>query len=161
MFRDRWALLEDPADADGLIAATGLARPAALRLLGLAWAYPVARQSLQRLLAWVAADRTPLTLGVGNAGALQRHTGPIHRVYATGRWLHVRDPRFHLRVCTDRIASAWVVKTPSRDGLVTALELLDAAGAPIVAAGAARWPGQMEPERWRVLVARLPALLAT
>ena len=58
-------------------------------------------------------------------------------------------------MCTERIASAWVVKLPSRDGLVTVLELLDAGGTPIVTACAARWPGQVEPERWRVLIARL------
>ncbi len=158
VFRDRWALAHDPEDADTLITAAGLTRRGAFRLLAPSWAHPVARTSLQRLLAAVVADRTPITLGVGNAGAFQRHTGPLHRVYATGRWLNVRDTHFHLRLCVDRVATTWVVKAPSRDGLVTTLELLDAAGATVLTAGAARWPGQMEPERWRLLVTRLPVL---
>src|SRR5262249_54332622 len=56
-FRDRWVLLQGPEDADPLIASAGITRLAALRLIGPSWAYPVGRLSLQRLLAWVAADR--------------------------------------------------------------------------------------------------------
>lgn len=159
VFRDCWALAHEPEDADALVDAARLARLAAFRLLAPTWAYPVARRSLPRLLAWVAADRTPITVGVGNPGAVQRHTGPLHRVYASGRWLNVRDPSFHLRVRSERVTAAWVVKRPSRDGLVTALEFFDAAGDTVLSASAARWPGQMEPERWRELIARLPSLL--
>jgi putative hemin transport protein len=155
ILREHWTALDDPEDGHALTMNAGLTRGVALGLLGLGWAQPVGRTSMQRMLAWIVADHAPVTIGVASAGAWQRHTGRIRRILTSSRWLVVRDPSFHLRVRTDRIAEGWVVRAPSRDGLVSTLELLDAGGTLIATVAAPRWPGQMEPERWRGLVGRL------
>jgi hypothetical protein len=47
-----------------------------------------------------------------------------------GPWLNVLDPGFNLHLREDLIASAWIVRKPTADGVVSSLELFDAGGAP-------------------------------
>ena len=57
----------------------------------------------------------------------------------------------HLR--EDHVASAWVVKKPTEDGVVTSLELFDADGKQITLIFGKRKPGIPEREEWRAVVA--------
>jgi putative hemin transport protein len=86
---------------------------------------------------------------------VQIHTGPVGRISITPHWLNVRDPSFHLRLRSDRIAEAWVVRKPTVDGTVSALELYDAEGDLVAQLFGARRPGHPEPSRWRTLLGRL------
>jgi putative hemin transport protein len=49
------------------------------------------------------------------------------------------------------------VRKPTRDGVVTALELYDSEGEQIALLVGKRKPGQKESEAWRSLVESLPA----
>jgi putative hemin transport protein len=94
---------------------------------------------------------------VGNRGAIQIHTGTIHNVQRMHGWLNVLDPRCNLHVREESIASAWVVRKPTSDGIVTSFELYDAAGENVLLMFGKRKPGAVEDPRWRELVASLPA----
>jgi putative hemin transport protein len=67
----------------------------------------------------------------------------------------VLDPGFNLHLREDHIASAWVVKKPTVDGLVTSLELFDAQGETIAMFFGERKPGHAELCAWRDLVEQL------
>ena len=54
------------------------------------------------------------------------------------------------------IAEAWVVRKPTTDGTVTALELFDAEGEVIAQLFGKRKPGIPELEDWREIAAALP-----
>jgi putative hemin transport protein len=66
--------------------------------------------------------------------------------------VNVLDPGFNLHLREDHIASAWVVKKPTVDGLVTSLELFDAQGDTIAMFFGERKPGKRELCEWRALI---------
>jgi putative hemin transport protein len=86
---------------------------------------------------------------VGNRGMIQIHTGPIARVVDAAGWLNVLDPEFNLHVRSADVAETWVVRKPTRDGIVTSLELYDRAGETIALVFGRRKPGTPEREEWR------------
>lgn len=108
----------------------------------------------RRLLEAAAADGLPIMVFVGNRDAIQIHTGPVERLRPSpGGWFNVLDPAFNLHLRETGVASAWRVVKPTEDGIVTSLELLDAAGAVVAQFFGARKPGKPELPRWREIVA--------
>ncbi|MPN33551.1 Hemin transport protein HemS [bioreactor metagenome] len=113
------------------------------------------------LLNNAAADETPIMVFVPNAGCIQIHTGPVHNVKPLempggARWINVLDKGFNLHLRADMVASTWVVRKPTADGIVTSVELFDAQGDLMAMFFGERKPGVHELQSWRDLVARLP-----
>jgi putative hemin transport protein len=96
-----------------------------------------------------------LMIFVANPGMVQIHSGVVKKVAVMGPWLNVLDPRFNLHLREDHIASAWVVRKPTVDGIVTALELFDTEGNVIAMFFGERKPGKPEHAEWRALVETL------
>jgi len=65
------------------------------------------------------------------------------------------DPDFNLHLDTDKIAQVWIVRKPTADGEVTALEVYNEMGEIIVQFFGKRKPGIPELTEWRELVASL------
>ncbi|WP_207479431.1 hemin-degrading factor [Arenibaculum pallidiluteum] len=151
-----WDALEDTHDFHGLLRRFRVQRVQGLRLAGRERATPVAADSVRRVLTGAAETGLPIMVFVGNAGCIQIHTGPVRKLVETGPWYNVLDPGFNLHLREDAIATAWVVRKPTRDGTVTALELFDDAGRPIAALFGKRKPGEAEDLGWRRLVESLP-----
>jgi putative hemin transport protein len=154
-FRQAWASLRDTHDFFGLLRRFGLGRTQALRLADPAFAQAVDPGSLREVLEAAAGAGTPIMVFTGNRGAIQIHTGPVHKVAVMGPWLNVLDPGFNLHLREDHIAQAWVVRKPTVDGLVTSLELFDAEGETISMLFGERKPGRAELCAWRQLTDRL------
>jgi putative hemin transport protein len=151
-FRQAWDSLRDTHDFFGLLKTFGVTRTQALRLADPKYAQQVEVDDCQSLLQAAAADGVPIMVFVGNPGAIQIHSGPINKVVAIGRWVNVLDPGFNLHLREDHIASAWIVKKPTVDGLVTSLELFDALGNTIAMFFGERKPGKPELCDWRALI---------
>ena len=154
-FHQAWAALRDTHDFFSLLRRHGLTRTQALRLAEPRFAQAVDTDSAQQLLLAAAAAGTSVMVFVGNPGLIQIHTGPVHRVQMLGPWLNVLDEGFNLHLRTDHIHSAWVVRKPTADGLVTSLELFDAQGETIAMFFGERKPGRPELCGWRAMVENL------
>ncbi|NTX05053.1 MULTISPECIES: hemin-degrading factor [unclassified Myxococcus] len=154
-----WRALQDTHDFFPLLRRFKVARTQALRLVGNELTTPVATSSLTWVLEKVAASGLPIMVFVGNPGAIQIHTGPVHTVRAMGPWMNVLDPSFNLHLRTDHVHTAWIVRKPTRDGVVTSLELFDAAGENIALLFGKRKPGIPEQPEWRALMEELIAAL--
>jgi len=157
-FRAGWDAMEDTHQFFGLLKSHRLDRLQAMRLAGPQRADPVGREALRRVLTDAAETGAAIMVFVGNPGCLQIHTGPVHRLLDMGPWLNVLDPGFNLHLREDRIDSAWVVRKPTKDGVVTSLELFDIDGTLMAMLFGARKPGQPERADWRELVARVSTL---
>jgi len=158
--REAWASMEDTHDFNVMLGRHKVGRLQALRLAGREWASPVAPTALRDGLAMAAERGTPIMVFVGNRGAIQIHTGAIARLKPTGPWFNVMDPGFNLHLREDAIDAAWIVRKPTKDGIVTSLELFDRAGDTIALLFGERKPGLRERQDWRELVAGLPRLAA-
>ncbi|PCE25918.1 hemin-degrading factor [Paraburkholderia acidicola] len=159
-FHAAWQAMTDTHQFFGLLRKFGLARTQALRLAERSNAYPVACDVVQSVLEGAAETKLPIMVFVGNRGMIQIHSGPVHTIRTMGPWLNVLDPGFNLHLRADLIASAWVVRKPTSDGVVTSLELFDEQGENIAMLFGARKPGTPELEGWRALVGRLTPLEA-
>lgn len=157
-FRAGWDAMEDTHQFFGLLKSHRLDRLQAMRLAEPQRAEPVGRDALRRVLTDAAETGAAIMVFVGNPGCLQIHTGPVRRLFGMGPWLNVLDPGFNLHLREDRIDSAWVVRKPTKDGVVTSLELFDIDGTLMAMLFGARKPGQPERTDWRELVARVSAL---
>jgi putative hemin transport protein len=152
VFRQAWASMRDTHEFFGLLRTHGVTRTQALRLAEPRFVRQVDAASAQQALSGAASTGTPIMVFVGNPGMIQIHTGPVNKVAVMGPWLNVLDPGFNLHLREDHIASAWVVRKPTSDGLVTSLELFDAQGETIAMFFGERKPGRPELCAWRELI---------
>lgn len=146
-----WSSLSNEHQFFGLLKEHGVSRQQAFRLVGAPWAEPVALGRIKPLLEQAARDALPLMCFVGSRGNIQIHSGPINRVKMVGNWLNVLDPEFNLHLDMERIASAWLVRKPSRDGTLTSLELYTDNGNTAAQFLGVRQPGKPESNAWRQL----------
>ena len=154
--RAAWAALQDTHEFFMLLGKFGVTRTQALRLAAPEMAWPVARDSHRQVLASAAASGLPIMVFVGSPGCIEIHTGPVHKVVESHGWFNVLDPDFNLHLRESGIAGAWLVRKPTSDGVVTALEVYDAAGDAIAQFFGKRKPGSPELPEWTSLAGGLP-----
>ncbi|HSI29629.1 MAG: hemin-degrading factor [Methylophilus sp.] len=154
-FHAAWRALQDTHDFFGLLKQYGVSRLQSMRLAEKQYVQQVNLESARQVLEAAANDGVAVMIFVANPGMVQIHSGMIKKVAVMGPWLNVLDPGFNLHLREDHIASAWVVRKPTVDGLVTALELFDAEGNVIAMFFGERKPGKPELTEWRALVEAL------
>ena len=148
----RWAALKDVHDFRAMLMDLGVGRVQALRLVGAEFAEQADVASFRQSLDGAAAGKLPIMIFVGNQGCVQIHTGPVDRLKEMGHWYNVLDPDFNLHLRQDQIASAWVVRKPTTDGIITSLEIYDADDNQIAWMFGERQEGQPENTQWRGLM---------
>lgn len=151
-FKQAWANLKDTHDFFGLLKKFNVSRLQSMRLADAQYVQRLQPSAVRTLLDNAAAQATSIMVFTGNAGMIQIHTGPVSKIAVMGPWVNVLDPRFNLHLREDHIASAWVVKKPTDDGLVTSVELFDAQGQTIAMFFGERHTGEAELTEWRALV---------
>lgn len=150
-FRAAWRRMQDVHEFHGLLRRHKLSRRRAMDLAEPDFVSPAPAGALARALEMAAARETPIMVFVNNRGCIQIHSGPIRTVRPAGDWDNVLDPDFNLHVRRDRVREAFVVRKPTADGIVTALELYDDAGAHVLQMFGVRKPGIAEAPSWRRL----------
>lgn len=154
-FRKGWAELKDTHDFFPLMRKFGVAREQALRVANKEMATQVDAKSFRFVLEEAAKEKLPIMIFVGNAGIIQIHTGEVENVLNARGWFNVMDEKFNLHIDQEKIKSAWVVKKPTSDGIVTSLELFNESGENVALFFGKRKPGIPEMEEWRSLISRI------
>jgi putative hemin transport protein len=154
--KERWAALNDVHEFAALLKAFGCERTAAFRLIGPEYVERLAPSSFVAALEAVAAERMPIMVFVPSGGVVQIHTGPIETLKRVGPWFNVLDPQFNLHLRDEAITAAWLVRKPTRDGVISSLEIFDEHERQIGWMFGQRERGQPEREAWRRLLDRLP-----
>lgn len=154
-FQAAWLGMKDTHEFFGMMRKFGVTRTQALRLAPEGHADKLDVEVFQKLLEGAAAGEVPIMVFVGNPGCIQIHSGPVERLKLLGDWFNVLDPMFNLHVKLPLLESAWRVRKPTEDGMVTSLELFDADGTNLAMLFGARKPGVPERTDWRELVESL------
>lgn len=161
-FRAGWLALQDTHDFHILLRNHRVSRTQALRLAPEGdHAVPVANSALRSIITSVAKKSVPIMVFVANRGMLQIHTGEVKNVMDVPEWFNVIDPDFNLHVREAAITRSWIVRKPTADGMVTALECYDAKGTQLIQLFGRRKPGIPELETWRAVVADVERALRT
>ncbi|AHJ97342.1 hemin-degrading factor [Hymenobacter swuensis] len=154
-FRTAWRSLQDTHEFFGLLRTFGVSRTQALRLGPPELLRQLDAAAIDRALRAASEQQLPVMLFVASRGCIQIHTGLTERIVPTGPWLNVLDPDFNLHLKLGDVAQAWAVQKPTADGIVTSIELFDAAGHNLLLLFGKRKPGIPEQDSWRELVAAL------
>jgi putative hemin transport protein len=131
-FQAGWDRMVDTHDFFHLVRRHALSRRQALRLAGPERARRVPIASLATILERARDATAEIMVFVGNPGVLQVRSGVVNRLLRTGPWFNVMDPGFNLHVREDQLHEGWVVKKPTRSGIVTSLELQEKGGETVV-----------------------------
>lgn len=159
-FEAAWRALNDTHAFFPLLRKFGLSRIQALRLAPRDLALRVAPTAYRNVVEEAASSGLPIMVFVGNPGAIEIHTGAIHKVKTMGPWYNILDPGFNLHLHEPGVSEAWLVRKPTTDGVVTSVELFDATGENICLFFGERKPGKSELPAWRALCERCERELA-
>ncbi|MVT09789.1 hemin-degrading factor [Chitinophaga tropicalis] len=154
-FLEGWAALQDTHDFFPLLMKHKISRVRALEIAEGRFARRAKADSVKALLEKAAASGLEIMVFVGNPGNIEIHTGTVQKIVEIPSWINVMDPDFNLHLKTDAIAQVWIVEKPSADGIITSLEVFDAAGEMIAQFFGKRKPGNPELEDWKALAAGL------
>ncbi|QYJ68999.1 hemin-degrading factor [Flavobacterium litorale] len=155
-FREEWINLKDTHDFFGMLKKYGVTRTQALRLAPEGnYAEQIDKLAIVTMLEGAAEQKLPIMVFTGNRGNIQIHTGPIRKTMWHNDWYNVMDPDFNMHLDMSKIAQVWIVRKPTEDGMVTAIEVFNELGEIIVQFFGKRKPGIPELQGWRDLVASL------
>ncbi|MGV3461711.1 MAG: hemin-degrading factor [Flavobacterium sp.] len=155
-FKAAWINLKDTHEFFGMLRKFGVTRTQALRLAPTEeHAHKIEKDAIVKMLEGAAAQKLPIMCFVGNRGNIQIHTGLVRKTMWHNQWFNVLDPDFNLHLDMDKIAQTWIVRKPTEDGVVTAIEVFNEMGEIIVQFFGKRKPGIPELTEWRELVASL------
>lgn len=151
-----WGSMKDTHDFFGMIRKHQVNRLDAVVLAEGEFTYRLQKDSLKLMLDKASGEKMPIMIFVGNKGNIQIHQGKVNTIKVMDNWLNVLDPDCNMHLREDLVDSIWVVKKPTEDGVVTAIEVFDANKEMIVQFFGLRKPGIPELESWRKLVDELP-----
>ncbi len=154
-FKAAWENLKDTHEFFGMLRKFGVTRTQALRLAPEKFTQKLDKDSIVKMLEGASQSKLPIMVFVGNRGNIQIHTGPVRKTMWHGDWFNVMDPDFNMHLDMSKIAQTWVVKKPTEDGEVTAIEVFNEMGEIIVQFFGKRKPGIPELIEWKELVATL------
>lgn len=154
-FRKAWTDLKDTHDFFMMTRKFGVSRTQALRLAPEGFTKKIDSAKVVNVLEDASEKQLPIMIFVGNRGIIQIHTGTVKKTLWHQQWFNVMDPDFNLHLDVTKIAEAWIVKKPTEDGEVTAIEVFNKEGDFIVQFFGKRKPGIPELQEWKNLVADL------
>lgn len=151
-FMGAWKAMQDTHDFFPMLSEFNLSRKQAFRLADEEFAREVPADSFKFALEEARDRNVPIMVFVGNEGIIQIHTGEIENVVEARGWFNVMDKDFNLHIDQERVGSAFVVRKPTKDGIVTSLELFNKSDRDIAIFFGKRKPGIPEREDWRRLI---------
>lgn len=154
-FQQAWSQLKDTHDFFSMTRKFGVSRTQALRLASKEFVTKISKDKVEILLQEASKKSLPIMVFVGNRGIIQIHTGEVKNIVWHNNWINVLDPDFNLHLDNSEIAEVYVVKKPTVDGLVHAVEVFNKNGDFIVQFFGKRKPGIPELDGWKTLVEQL------
>ena len=150
-----WLKMTDVHQFHGLLRKLDLDRQTAFETVDNHLAHSIQTEAIEALIDSAAKMEVPLMMFVANRGVVQIATHQPEKLMRTGPWFNILDKNFNLHLDTTGIHTAWVVRRPTKDGTVTAVEAFDAQGQSIIQFFGQRIEGQEERHDWRRLVDQL------
>ncbi len=155
-FRSEWEKMQDVHEFFPMLRKFKIHRLQGHRHIGHDFAMPTATDAARKVIDLAASKEFEIMVFVGNKGIVQIHTGQLTTVKEFGTWYNVLDPKFNLHLDETGIAECWVTRKPTKDGLISSLEVFDKDGELIVTFFGRRTEGEPEQEAWRDILAELP-----
>ncbi|GAB4031197.1 hemin-degrading factor [Spirosoma gilvum] len=151
-FQQDWLAMQDTHEFFGLLRKYKLEREQGLRLAPEGHTEQISVDQLRKIFETASQRELPIMIFASSPGCIQIHTGPVKKLVSTGPWYNVLDPEFNMHLREDQINSIWVTRKPTKDGIVTGLDLFDKGGNTIALIFGKRKPGVPEMKEWQDVV---------
>ncbi|MBN8823107.1 MULTISPECIES: ChuX/HutX family heme-like substrate-binding protein [unclassified Spirosoma] len=148
-FQADWLAMQDTHEFFSLLRKHKLEREQGLKLAPEGHAKQISVDQLKKLFETAAQRELPIMIFASSPGCIQIHTGPVKKLVSMGPWYNVLDPEFNMHLREDQINSIWVTRKPTKDGIVTGLDLFDKDGNTIALIFGKRKPGVPEMREWQ------------
>ncbi|MEZ5024132.1 MAG: ChuX/HutX family heme-like substrate-binding protein [Chitinophagales bacterium] len=123
--KDEWSKLKDTHEFFGLLKKHKANRLDAIQSVSPEYSTEFDKQKIELLLNTAAETALQIMIFVSNIGNIQIHQDVVKKIVVMDNWLNVLDKDFNMHLNMDEVDTAWVVKKPTRDGIVTSIELFD------------------------------------
>ncbi|CQJ46547.1 hemin-degrading factor [Yersinia rohdei] len=160
-----WRNMNDIHQFFMLLKRNNITRQQAFRAVGDDLAYRVDNQALRHILDAAHSCQNEIMLFVGNSGCMQIFTGVVGQLTPSqdknppyAQWITLQEQQFSLYLTTSAIAESWVTRKPTKEGLVSSLEILDKQGKHILQVFGQRSEGQAEQHEWHQQLSKLTAI---
>lgn len=157
-FRKKWKAMTDVHQLSNILQEMKISRHDAVKFIGNEFATELSYDSIALMLEKVSQQDIPIMCFVGNHGCIQIFTGHIGAVKMFDTWLNLLDEKFHLHLQMADIDKVWFVKKPSKDGLISSVEVFDKHGNLVIQFFGARKEGNKELSQWRNILEALPII---
>jgi putative hemin transport protein len=155
LFAEGWRALGDTHEFFGLLREHGLERHVALELAPDGFAQKLARSAHTPLFEAAQEREAPIMIFASSGGCVQIHTGPVEIDMRVDTIYSLVGPNFRMEIDLEQLGEAWVVKKPTVDGIVTAVEFFDVDHTLAFQVFGERKPGKPELDVWREIVAEV------
>lgn len=149
LIEQEWRAMTDVHQFFPLLKRHAITRLQAFHAVSSDLACRVDNDALRRVLHAALQDANEIMVFVGNRGCVQIFTGIIEKVAPWENWINIFNRQFTLHLVEDAIAESWVTRKPTRDGVVTSLELFAHDGTQIAQLFGQRTEGRTEQDTWR------------
>lgn len=156
-FLKEWKALQDTHDFFLLLEKFKVTREQALRLAEGDQAERIELREYRKMLQESVSQQVPIMVFIGNLGCTQIYTGEIENIKELDSWYNIMDEEFTMHLNEEGLAEAWRVRKPTKDGVVTSLELHDSQGEKMATFFGKRKPGIPEDLRWQAIINGLAA----
>ncbi len=154
-FRTEWEGMQDVHEFFPMLRKFKVSRLQGHRHIGEDFAMQVEKDAARKVLDLAGSKDFEIMVFVGNRGIVQIFTGQIENLKEFGSWYNVLDPKFNLHLDEAGIAECWITRKPTKDGLISSLEVFDEKGELIVTFFGRRQEGDAEQEIWREILSEV------
>ncbi|SEI87999.1 putative hemin transport protein [Myroides marinus] len=124
-FHKDWQALKDTHDFFTMLRKHKVTRLQALRLGATEYVKEITIDNLISTLEKVKQEQIPLMSFVGNKGAIQIYTNVIGELATTDYTIQLSDSVFNLALIRAQIKHIYIVRKPTTDGIVSAIEVFN------------------------------------
>lgn len=115
-------------------------------------AFRVSPDAMEQAFQAACNKQTEIMIFVGNRGIVQIQTGRVHNLVRMHSWLNIMDKKeenFSMHLRDSALAQVWIVRRPTRDGIITCIEGFDEDGETVLIVFGKREEGSPEQAAWR------------
>lgn len=152
LFEQHWSELKDVHHFMALLKKHKIERVPAYRAIKNEFALELNPNAFKQALELAQERGLSIMVFVGSPGVVQIYTGKVNSIKNSEPYFCIDGKKFALHAKLDEIDSVWRIRKPTKDGIVTSLEVFNNQGEQLLLLFGERQEGQIEQEKWQQLL---------
>lgn len=156
LLESAWMSTETRDEIEALIESTSSDRRRSYRALDQSLTRRVRRDAAMQALLGASQTKNQISIRIKNEGCAFTYSGPISDFKKSDLLVEAENDRMRRQLTQENVSEAWIARAPTREGLFTWLDCLDADGVSVIQMFGRRLDGSslctQGPGCWRALL---------